>query len=65
MGKGSRQRPTDKDAFDSAFDRIFGGKNRVQYKAGNQESAPGRRQGTEAGSVQSPNQPCSSVPNQE
>jgi uncharacterized protein with von Willebrand factor type A (vWA) domain len=26
MSKGSKQRPTDKEAFDAAFDRIFGAK---------------------------------------
>lgn len=55
MGKGSKQRPTNKNSFDENFDKIFGG-NRVQYQKGNQASAPGRQSGTVAGDNQSPNQ---------
>lgn len=28
MSKGSKQRPTNKEAFDTAFDRIFGAKHK-------------------------------------
>jgi hypothetical protein len=65
MGKGSRQRLVNKNKFDVNFEKIFGDKNNVQCQTGNQESAPGRQQGTEAGSVKNPHQPSSSVPYKE
>jgi hypothetical protein len=30
MGKGSKQRPTDKDKFDNNYDRIFGNKRKKE-----------------------------------
>jgi hypothetical protein len=65
MSKGSRQRLVNKNKFDVNFEKIFGDKNNVQCQTGNQESAPGRQQGTEAGSVKNPHQPSSSVPYKE
>lgn len=65
MGKGSKQRPTNKTSFDENFDRIFGGKNRVQSTAGNQESESGRRHGTDANPSEGHFTPCQNVPNKE
>jgi len=31
-GKGSKQRPTDKEAYDEAYDRIWGKKKNQSYK---------------------------------
>jgi hypothetical protein len=31
-GKGSKQRPTDKEAYDEAYERIWGKKNNQPYK---------------------------------
>ena len=31
-GKGSKQRPTNKDAYDEAYDRIWGKKKNKSYK---------------------------------
>ena len=61
MGKGSKQRPTNKASFDKNFDKIFGG-NRVQYESRNQESASGRQSGTVAADTKSPSP---SAPKQE
>jgi hypothetical protein len=33
-GKGSKQRPTNKDAYDEAYDRIWGKKKNKTYKDG-------------------------------
>lgn len=65
ISKGSRQRLANKNKFDVNFEKIFGDKNNVQCETGSQESAPGRQQGTEAGSVKNPHQPSSSVPYKE
>jgi hypothetical protein len=33
-GKGSKQRPTNKDAYDESYERIWGRKNRQEIKEG-------------------------------
>jgi hypothetical protein len=43
MGKGSRQRPANKNKFDVNFEKIFGDKNNVQCQTGNQANKALRR----------------------
>lgn len=37
MGKGSKQRPTNKITFDQNFDRIFNNKSKVKKEKGNED----------------------------
>jgi hypothetical protein len=43
MGKGSKQRPTDKDKYDNAYDRIFGQKKKEQDELREKATKPNLR----------------------
>jgi hypothetical protein len=43
MGKGSKQRPTDKDKFDNNYDRIFGKKKKEQDELREKATEPNQR----------------------
>jgi uncharacterized protein with von Willebrand factor type A (vWA) domain len=51
MGKGSKQRPTNKTTFDENFDRIFGGKD-AEHTGRNKQVSQEKRIGRSSGDVE-------------